>query len=292
MVFAPVCWREDGSYKSTDSYARGFPLGFPRPRPNDNKAFGEYTRNDLYRDLILQHFLFRQRYGRENENRYRDPLSTTPPKAEAPWLGYSVGRSAPPWFEDSIVSAATRSFSMKLPREVQLRIVELASSPKVTPTLLNRPKELRRYSRVQSTWEDSILALKLSSRMMYRLAIAEQNVEGVVDRHVAFRMNLDIDTLRVFDMALPDFITADGPSVLPVRKLLSISKISFNTCATARDTMWRLENPVGEALALDNLLKLDEFSVIFPSVAGRGSSMSQTSDSRLGFSSYRHQMAI
>ncbi|KAG5746568.1 hypothetical protein H9Q69_010000 [Fusarium xylarioides] len=268
MVFAPVYWREDGSYKSTDSYARRFPLGFPRPSPNDDKVFGEYTLDDLYRAILLQHFLFRQRYGRENEKRYRDPLSTTPPKADSSWLGYSAGRSEPPWVEESNFSSVTRSRIMRLPRELQIRIVELASSPKVTPTLLNRPKELRRYSRVQSTWEDSTLALKLSSRMMYRLAIAEQNVEGVVDQRVVFRMNLDIDTLRVFDMALPDFITPDGPSVLPVRRLISISKIEFRQRTTDRDIMWHFESPVGEALALENLPKLDEFTVIFPNVTG------------------------
>lgn len=197
-----------------------------------------------------------------------DPLSINPPKAEAPWLGYSVGRSESPWVEDSKVSTVARSFIIRLPREIQLRIVELASSPKVTPTLLNRPKELRRYSKVQSTWEDSILALKLSSRLIYRFAIAEQNIEGVVDQRAVFRMSLDIDTLRVFDMGLPDFRTATGISVLPVRKLLSISKMSFYRRATDRDTMWRCESPLGEALDLEKLPILEEFSVIFPNVAG------------------------
>ncbi|KAG4289950.1 hypothetical protein FPRO06_04772 [Fusarium proliferatum] len=132
IVFAPVDWREDGSYHSTDTYGRRFPLGFPRPSPNDEKAFGEYILDALYRALILQHFLFRQRSDGMNEKRYRDPLSISPPEAEAPWLGYSVGR----------------------------------------------------------------------------FAIAEQNVEGVVDQRAVFRMNLDIDTPRVFDMGLPDFRTA------------------------------------------------------------------------------------
>ncbi|SCV45366.1 uncharacterized protein FFB14_08612 [Fusarium fujikuroi] len=243
--------REEWILQVYGSVCPPLPLGFPRPSPNDEKAFGDYSLDDLYRALILQHFLFRQRYDGKNEKRYRDPLSITPPKAEAPWLGYSVGRSEPPWVEDS-----------------KLQIVELASSPKVTPTLLNRPKELRRCSKVQSTWEDSILALKLSSRLMYRFAIAEQNVEGVVDQRVVFRMNLDIDTLRVFDMGLPDFLTANGPSVLPVRKLLSISKISFHRRATDRDTMWHCDNPLGKALDLEKLPKLEEFSLIFPNVAG------------------------
>ncbi|KAF5711404.1 hypothetical protein FGLOB1_5031 [Fusarium globosum] len=268
IVFAPVDWREDGSYHSADTYGRRFPLGFPRPSPNDEKAFREYSLDDLYRALILQHFLFRQRSDGMNEKRYRDSLSISPPEAEAPWLGYSVGRSEPPWVEDSKVSAVARSFIIRLPREIQLRIVELAISPKVTPTLLNRPKELRRYSKVQSTWEDSILALKLSSRLMYRFAIAEQNIEGVVDQRAVFRMSLDIDTLRVFDMGLPDFRTATGISVLPVRKLLSISKMSFYRRATDCDTMWRCESPLGEALDLEKLPKLEEFSVIFPNVAG------------------------
>ncbi|KAF5666991.1 hypothetical protein FDENT_12190 [Fusarium denticulatum] len=79
---------------------------------------------------------------------------------------------------------------------------------------------------------------------MHKLAIAEQNVQGVVDQHVAFRMNLDIDTLRVFDMNLPDFVTANGPSALP-----------------------HCKRPIGEALDLEKLPKLDEFSVIFPSVS-------------------------
>ncbi|CVL12114.1 uncharacterized protein FPRN_03572 [Fusarium proliferatum] len=211
IVFAPVDWREDGSYHSTDTYGRRFPLGFPRPSPNDEKAFGEYILDALYRALILQHFLFRQRSDGMNEKRYRDPLSISPPEAEAPK-----------------VSAVARSFIIRLPREIQHRIVELASSPKVTPTLLNRPKELRRYSKVQSTWKDSILALKLSSRLMYRFAIAEQNVEGVVDQRAVFRMNLDIDTPRVFDMGLPDFRTATGISVLPLPKLEEFSVIFTN----------------------------------------------------------------
>ncbi|CVK94476.1 uncharacterized protein FMAN_03563 [Fusarium mangiferae] len=40
MLFATVYWREDGSYKSTDPYARRSPLGFPAPNSNDEKAFG------------------------------------------------------------------------------------------------------------------------------------------------------------------------------------------------------------------------------------------------------------
>ncbi|KAF5578894.1 hypothetical protein FPANT_9820 [Fusarium pseudoanthophilum] len=267
MLFAPVCWHEDGSYKSTNSYARRFPLKFPAPNSRDEKAFGEYTLDELYRALILQEFLFRQTYDEKEERRCKKLARAIPPEVDAQWLGYSVGRSEPPWVEDSGVPVADRSFIMRLPREIQFRIIELASSPKVTPTLLNRPKELRRYSRVQSTWEDSILALKLSSRMMYKLAIAEQNVEGVIDQQVAFRMNLDIDTLRVFDMRLPDFLTANGPSTLPVRKLLSISKILLESCATYEDPVWCLESPVGDALDLEKLPKLDEFSLIFPSVA-------------------------
>ncbi|KAF5709521.1 hypothetical protein FMUND_10009 [Fusarium mundagurra] len=267
MLFAPVYWHEDGSYKSTDSYVRRFPLKFPPPNSKDEKAFGEYTLDDLYRALILQEFLFRQTYDEREERRCKKLVSAIPPKADAQWLGYSVGRSEPPWVEDSRVSVADRSFIIRLPREIQLRIIELASSPKVTPTLLNRPMPRRRHSRVQSTWEDSILALKLSSRMMYKLAIAEQNVEGVVDQRVAFRMNLDIDTLRVFDMRLPDFLTVNGPSTLPVRKLLSISKIIPKSCATYEDPVWSLGSPVGDTLDLEKLPKLDEFSVIFPNVA-------------------------
>ncbi|KAF5543155.1 hypothetical protein FMEXI_7171 [Fusarium mexicanum] len=267
MLFAPVYWREDGSYKSTDPYARRSPLKFPSPNSNDEKAFGEYTLDDLYRALILQEFLFSQTYDEMEERRYKNLLRTIPPQGDGQWLGYSVGRSEPPWAEDSKGPEADRSFIMRLPRELQFRIVELASSPQVTPTLLNRPIPRRRYSRVQSTWEDSMLALKLSSRMMYKLAIAEQNVEGVVGQQVVFRMNLDIDTLRVFDMNLPDFITTNGPSTLPVRKLLSISKVIPKSCATDRDPMWPFEDPVGEALDLEKLPKLDEFSVIFPSVA-------------------------
>ncbi|KAF5568326.1 hypothetical protein FPHYL_2864 [Fusarium phyllophilum] len=191
MLFAPVYWHEDGSYKSTDSYTRRFPLKFPPPDSKDEKAFGEYTLDDLYRALILQEFLFRQTYDEREERRCKKLVSAIPPKADAQWLGYSVGR----------------------------------------------------------------------------LAIAEQNVEGVVDQRVAFRMNLDIDTLRVFDMRLPDFLTANGPSTLPVRKLLSISKIIPKSCATYEDPVWSLGSPVGDALDLEKLPKLDEFSVISPNVA-------------------------
>ncbi|KAF5650208.1 uncharacterized protein FTJAE_632 [Fusarium tjaetaba] len=267
MLFAPVYWHEDGSYKSTDPYARRFPLKFPPPNSNDEKAFGEYTLDDLYRALILQEFLFLQTWNKGVERRCNNLRRTIPPKADAPWLEYSIGRSEPPWVEDSRVSAADRSLIMRLPREIQLRIVELAIPQKVTPTLLNRPKGRRGYSRVHSTWEDSMLALKLSSRIMHKLAIAEQNVQGVVDERVAFRMNLDIDTLRVFDMNLPDFLTTNGPSALPVRKLLSISKISCEDCGTYCDPMWYRKSPVGEALDLEKLPKLDEFSLIFPSVS-------------------------
>ncbi|KAF5965132.1 hypothetical protein FBULB1_12399, partial [Fusarium bulbicola] len=267
MLFAPVYWRADGSYKSTGRYARRFPLKFPSPNSDDEKAFGEYTLDDLYRALILQEFLFSQTYDEREERRYKNLLRTIPPQADGQWLGYSVGRSEPPWVKDSKVPEADRSFIMRLPRELQFRIVELASFPQVTPTLLNRPIPRRRYSRVQSTWKDSMLALKLSSRMTYKLAIAEQNVEGVVGQQVAFRMNLDIDTLRVFDMNLPDFITTNRPATLPVRKLLSISKVIPKSCATDRDPMWPLGDPVGEALDLEKLPKLDEFSVIFPSAA-------------------------
>ncbi|KLO85621.1 uncharacterized protein LW93_14236 [Fusarium fujikuroi] len=188
MVFAPVDWCEDGSYKSTAPYARRFPLGF-----------------------LDQARMMKRR------------------------LGTTV-----------------------LTISIELSFFSTSSFV----------RELRRCSKVQSTWEDSILALKLSSRLMYRFAIAEQNVEGVVDQRVVFRMNMDIDTLRVFDMGLPDFLTANGPSVLPVRKLLSISKISFHRRATDRDTMWHCDNPLGKALDLEKLPKLEEFSLIFPKVAG------------------------
>ncbi|KAF5538319.1 hypothetical protein FNAPI_11151 [Fusarium napiforme] len=267
MLFAPVYWHEDGSYKSTDPYARRFPLKFPPPNSNDEEAFGEYTLDDLYRALILQEFLFLLTWDKGEERRCNNLRRTIPPKADAPWLGYSIGRSEPPWVEDSRVSAADRSLIMRLPREIQLRIVELAIPQKVTPTLLSRPKGRRGYSRVQSTWDDSMLALKLSSRMMHKLAIAEQNVQGVVDERIAFRMNLDIDTLRVFDMNLPDFLTTNGPSALPVRKLLSISKISCEDCGTYCDPMWYRKSPVGKALDLEKLPNLDEFSLIFPSVS-------------------------
>ncbi|KAF5627419.1 hypothetical protein F52700_8344 [Fusarium sp. NRRL 52700] len=246
QVLGTIFWREDGSYKSTDSYIRHFPLGFPTPNSNDEKAFGEHTLDDLYRTLILQEFLFRQTYDESEESRCKKLVRTIPPKADSQWLGYSVGRSEPPWVEQSKLSAVDRSFIMRLPRELQFRIIELASSPQVTPTLRNRPIPRRSYSRVQSTWEDSMLALKLSSRMIY---------------------DLDIDTLRVFDMGLPEFHTTNGPSTLPVRKLLSISKIIPKSCATHDDTMWLLESPVGEALDLEKLPKLDEFSAILPSVA-------------------------
>ncbi|KAF5597709.1 uncharacterized protein FSUBG_8359 [Fusarium subglutinans] len=127
LLFAPVEWHQGARYKRTDSYPRRFPLGYPEPGPDDVTVCGKYSLDDLYRAVVFMFFLIQQRSG-EGE----DPDVT---QTSEVWLGYTTVRCHHPWYESTNHSAVEAFPFQKLPREIQLLIIEVATSPKVTPTV-------------------------------------------------------------------------------------------------------------------------------------------------------------
>jgi hypothetical protein len=268
LLFAPIQWRQGACYKSTDSYTRRFPLEYPEPGPDDVKICGKYSLDDLYRALLLMFFLLQQRPGKDE-----DPhISQT----SEVWLGYTTVRSHYPWNE-AINTSSVKPFPFeKLPRELQLRIVDLATSPKVVPTIEERESRWLRASRkIQCTPEDSILALKLSSPGMYHLVKTANSVEAIQYSHylppfnrVIFRINLEVDTLRLFNYCrgLPKFYDKHGSRApLPVRKLLLV-ETEYNQFYSqdALDSLWNAAIRSSLGLRLDKLPKLEEYSLILP----------------------------
>ncbi|KAH7260752.1 uncharacterized protein BKA55DRAFT_686334 [Fusarium redolens] len=268
MLFAPIQGREDASYKSTDSYPRRFPLGYPEPGPDDVMICGKYSLDDLYRALLLIFFILQQRPGKDE-----DPHIS---QSSEVWLGYTTVRSHYPWNE-AINPSSVKPFPFeKLPRELQLRIVDLATSPKVTPTIERREHRGKRTARkIQCTSEDSFLALKLSSRGMYHLVKTANPVVAIYDSviipppgRVIFRMNLRVDTLRLFydHDGLPKFYDAHGRRApLPVRKLLSFSEYYNREFNQNHREPWWCQRPLCPiSLNLHNLPMLEEYSLILP----------------------------
>ncbi|KAF9774014.1 hypothetical protein IL306_008066 [Fusarium sp. DS 682] len=265
LLFAPMKWHQDASYKSTDSYPRRFPLGYPKPGPDDIKIFGDYSLDDLYRAILLMFYLFQQQSGKDEE-------PPTPPHSEV-WLGYTTVRSDYPWKQGDQASSVKPFAFQKLPRELQLQIVQLATSPKVTPTIETEEEWIQRFRKIQSTSEDSTLALRLSSRGMYNLVKTVQPVEAVTENtetvpsRVKFRINLEDDTLRLFwsYYGLPKFLNSnDSEAPLPVRKLLVYAIHSQDFDEGLSNPEWNPQAPFPKSLKINGLPKLEEFTFMIP----------------------------
>lgn len=127
----------------------------------------------------------------------------------------------------------------KLPRELQLEVIKHAVPPLVVPCVASS----RVPENIRSNGEHSLLSLKLSCRDIYYavnqlrpvLAIPIHSAKRYpaliqdwdpVDGDIiyplsppVFRFNLELDTLRVWDMQLP---RVERSKVLPVRRLISM----------------------------------------------------------------------
>ncbi|KAF5576228.1 hypothetical protein FPCIR_12715 [Fusarium pseudocircinatum] len=235
LLFAPAEWHQGARYKCADSYVRRFPLEYPEPGPDDVTVSGKYSLEDLYRAVLFMFFLIQQR----------------PEKGEDDY--------------------ASRT-SEKLSREIQLLIIELATSPKVTPTLEPDIGRQRLFRKIQCTSEDSLLALKLTSRGMYQL-VKTANPVGAIstwprsrrNTPILFRIDLEADILRIFHQ-LPNFMDKDGlRAALPVRRLLLIeSKYHHFTPDGTLERFNDYSVSCSPGLMLDKLPKLEEYSLILP----------------------------
>ncbi|KAF5578895.1 hypothetical protein FPANT_9821 [Fusarium pseudoanthophilum] len=267
LLFAPIQWHQGATYKSTDSYPRRFPLEYPEPGPDDVTVCGKYSLDDLYRAVLLMFFLIQQRPAKGG-----DPYNS---RTSEVWLGYTTVRCHYPWHEPTNHPAVEVFAFQMLPREIQLLIIELATSPKVTPTVEEAFGRQRAFSKIQCTSEDSLLALKLTSRGMYQLVKTANSVEAIPNWHgshqstpVLFRINLQTDILRIFRLSdqLPNFMDKDGHRApLPVRRLLAIeSDYHLSTRHGTLELFCNYSVSCSPGLMLDELPELEEYSLILP----------------------------
>ncbi|CVK94477.1 uncharacterized protein FMAN_03564 [Fusarium mangiferae] len=237
LLFAPIQWHQGARYKCTDSYSRRFPLGYPESGPDDITVCGKYS-----------------------------PTTCTELSFSCSFL-FNSGLEKPFAFQ-------------KLPREIQLYIIELATSPKVTPTVEGGVRWLRAFSKIRCTSEDSLLALKLSSRGLYHLVKTANSVEAICNWHdsrqcppVIFRMNLETDTLRVFQIhrRLPKYKDIHSfTAPLPLRRLLLIeSRYGYYSTEESLETFCSSSVACFPGLMLDTLPKLEEYCLILPAVSHR-----------------------
>ncbi|KAF4450959.1 hypothetical protein F53441_6020 [Fusarium austroafricanum] len=262
LLFAPTEFRANGSHKTTDSYTRRFPLGFPAPRPDDPKVLGVYSDDDLLRAILLMFLLMEQRTAL--------PLaciSSPPPQPSGVWLGYTKTRTGLLYPNYNPSSTRRESFPfMRLPEELQIRIIELAISSQITPCIQDDQflgSGLLRA--IQMTTEDTILPLKLSCRHIYRLIKVSLPVDAV-DKYgqVIFRIDFKRDILRTFAHQIPVFHDREGQiAPLPVRKPLMVcSEENYEGAAPNDYVHWDNECPFETAIALDRLPLLEEFNLI------------------------------
>ncbi|KAF5688031.1 hypothetical protein FCIRC_2102 [Fusarium circinatum] len=267
LLFAPIQWHQGARYKRTDSYPRRFPLRYPEPGPDDATVCGKYSLDDLYRAVVLMFFLIQQRSG-EGE----DPDVT---QTSEVWLGYTTVRCHHPWYESTNHSAVEAFPFQKLPREIQLLIIEVATSPKVTPTVEWEVRQWRVFRKIHCTSEDSLLALKLTSRGMYHLVKTTNSVEPIRYRYsscpstpVLFHINLKADILRIFHIGqeLPFFKDKNGVCApLPVRRLqLFEANFHYFDPQGTLESFCNSSVSCSPGLMLDKLPKLEEYSLVIP----------------------------
>ncbi|KAF4968909.1 hypothetical protein FSARC_3756 [Fusarium sarcochroum] len=171
---------------------------------------------------------------------------------------------------------------LRAPTEVQLHILDYVIPPQIIPaydpdfhTLLHTDHNL-----IDTVSEEYLLPLKLSCRQIYNLMKILRPITGLVllehgrshlQCHVyghvptkptlLFRFNLNKDTLRVLNMRLPDFRTADGQiAPLPVERLVTISVKMHDSCGMYDETWSTIQ--FNRRFNLSRLPKLKEFSLI------------------------------
>ncbi|CAG7562668.1 unnamed protein product [Fusarium equiseti] len=175
-----------------------FPIGFPEPAAGDHPVLGDYSADDLFRAIVLMYVLMEQRM-----------------RPEAPSFA-STPRPEHRGQQDMVFPI------IRLPKELQLRIIELAiGPPRTAPKTSDEhfvdegPPELR-FRAVLSTSEDMTTPLKLSCCHIFDMIRKLRPVEAIpYDRFLLgegplFRINLDRDMLRIFDNAPPRYRSNDG----------------------------------------------------------------------------------
>ncbi|KAF5682321.1 hypothetical protein FDENT_7723 [Fusarium denticulatum] len=240
LRFAPVHFRRNNSHKTTDSYTRRFPIGFPQPTFNRPVILGGYSFDDLLRTT----------FGWVTER--PEVIFVNLP---VPALQLRFNRLFP---------------FMKFPPEVRLMIIESALPTQIAPCIRGYDPDdgvdTVSFCAIYATHEDTILPLKLSCRYIYN-AIRQLRPVKAVDKYndeVTFRFDFKQDTLRVFDYGIPCLRTTSGQELpLPVQKLMVM---------TDRP---EFEHPIEwEGVALKRVMSihrfpwLKEFSMVSP-VAGK-----------------------
>jgi hypothetical protein len=139
--------------------------------------------------------------------------------------------------------------TIRLPKELQLRIIELAIGlPRTAPNtgdeqfVDQRSLEMR-FRAVLSTSEDMTIPLKISCSHIFNMTRKLRPVEAVpydlflLGEGPLFRINLDRDMLRIFDNALPWYRSNDGyRAAIPVRRILSyMPTVSFWDASNPND---------------------------------------------------------
>ncbi|KAF5238717.1 hypothetical protein FANTH_10215 [Fusarium anthophilum] len=269
LRFAPVHFRRSNSHKTTDSYPRRFPIGFPQPTMNRPVILGGYSFDDLLRALLLMFLLSEQRATGQ-----LSPLlpSKLKPSREV-WLGYRKTRSdlCQPSGTGSSTSIQSSISFMKFPPEVRLMIIiESALPTQIAPCIRGYDTDDGvdpiSFRAIHATHEDTILPLKLSCRYIYNAIRKLRPIEAVDEDNgeVVFRFDFKQDTLRVCDYGIPSFRTTSGRE-LP----LLVQKLMVMTDRT------KFEHPIEwEGVALNRVMNihrfpwLKEFSMVSP-VAGK-----------------------
>ncbi|KAF5547460.1 hypothetical protein FMEXI_5156 [Fusarium mexicanum] len=265
LRFAPVHFRRSNSHKTTDSYPRRFPIGFPQPAFNRPSILGGYSYDDVLRALLLMFLLSEQRAT----GQLLPLLPSKPEPSREVWLGYRKTRSdlCQPSGSGSSTSTQSSISFMKFPPEVRLMIIESALPTQIAPCIkgddnYDNDAGTIRFRAIHATHEDTLLPLKLSCRYIYYAIRQVRPVEAVDgdNDEVIFRFDFKQDTLRVFDYGLPLLKTSSGRELpLPVQKLM------VTTYETA------LRDPVEwEGVALERVMSirrfpwLKEFSMVCP----------------------------
>ncbi|KAF5611752.1 uncharacterized protein FSUBG_2189 [Fusarium subglutinans] len=265
LRFAPVHFRRSNSHKTTDSYTRRFPIGFPQPAFNRPSILGGYSYDDVLRALLLMFLLSEQRAT----GQLLPLLPSKPKPSREVWLGYRKTRSdlCQPASAGSSTSNQSSISFMKFPPEVRLMIIESALPTQIAPCIngedaYDNEEGTIRFRAIHATHEDTLLPLKLSCRYIYNAIRQLRPVEAVDgdNNEVIFRFDFKQDTLRVFDYEMPFLRSKSGRELpLPVQKLMVM------TDETA------LRDPIEwEGVGLERVMNihrfpwLKEFSMVCP----------------------------
>ncbi|KAJ4114782.1 hypothetical protein NW768_011336 [Fusarium equiseti] len=222
-----------GAHDQTQT--KRFSVAFPEPRADDPSILDGYSVDDLSRAILLMYILLEQRTAVTIQSFRSMPR----PQRCGVWMGYIPSRPRPQYLIAPPSSSQLEDEDMffpflRLPRELQLRIIELAIGPSRTAPhtcdehwVEERSPELR-FRAVLSTSEDMTIPLKLSCNHIFNMIKTLRPVEAIPYDHFLlgegplFRIDLDRDMLRIFDNALPRYRSNDGyRAAIPVRRILS-----------------------------------------------------------------------